>query len=130
MLQKLQKSEKEKELYREQKVLQEKNSKIIINQLKNQLYSGLRRINFLIEEKKKLEADNEKRYKYTSKLEYQIMQESQAVKDMRKKLRDVVLMKNIQFDNTDTSIEKLPLSSRENTYTKNYQSLYLLILQS
>ena len=130
MLQKLQKSEKEKELYREQKVLQEKNSKIIINQLKNQLYSGLRRINFLIEEKKKLEADNEKRYKYTSKLEYQIMQESQAVKDMRKKLRDVVLMKNIQFDNTDTSIEKLPLSSRENTHTKNYQSLYLLILQS
>jgi hypothetical protein len=130
LLQKLQKSEKEKELYREQKVLQEKNSKIIINQLKNQLYSGLRRINFLIEEKKKLEADNEKRYKYTSKLEYQIMQESQAVKDMRKKLRDVVLMKNIQFDNTDTSIEKLPLSSRENTYTKNYQSLYLLILQS
>ncbi|CDW87626.1 UNKNOWN [Stylonychia lemnae] len=66
-----------------------KESNVLIQQLKNQLIGAVRRINYLIEEKKKIEEEITKRAKYTAKLELKIVQENLNNKGLRQKVQNL-----------------------------------------
>eukprot|EP00347_Sterkiella_histriomuscorum_P018528 403345168 len=71
-----------------------KESNQLITQMKNQLLGAVRRINYLVEEKRKAEEENTKRSKYTAKLELKIVQENLNNKGLRQRVQN--LQDNIQ----------------------------------
>ena len=50
------------------------------------MLGAVRRINYLVDEKKKIEDENEKRAKYTAKLELKIVQENLNNKGLRQRV--------------------------------------------
>ncbi len=57
--------------------------------MKAQLCGAVRRINYLVEEKQKLEGDITKKAKYTAKLELKIVQENLNNKGLRQKVNNL-----------------------------------------
>ena len=70
-------------LFKSQRDQTKKEANSLISQLKQQLVGAVRRINYLLEEKKKIEEENNKRIKYTNKLELKIVQENLNNKGLR-----------------------------------------------
>ena len=64
-----------------------KDSNALIQQLRSQLLGAVRRINYLVEEKKKLESEYKERAKYTTQLEYKIVQENLNKKGLKQKVQ-------------------------------------------
>ena len=58
---------------KEKKNVLKRESTKLISQLKQQLLGAVRRINYLVEEKKKVEDESAQRAKYTAKLELKIV---------------------------------------------------------
>ncbi len=72
------------------KQLQDKQNISQIATLKSQLIGAVRRINYLIDENKKLTLDSAKHNNFTSQLEFKILQQSKDIDSLKTRLRQRV----------------------------------------
>ena len=106
-------------------------SKELISQLKAQLLSALRRIQYLIEEKERLTKEKKKCYLYTSKIELKVIEERQEIREL---LREIENLKRREKENIEKKVrvpklkirgKRLERISKSNSSRNIYNSIPL-----